>query len=241
MNYIENPKTAGSGIICCIPQTGTCSNNCPDCFFQSGRSYLEPLEKNLPNMPLLSDTVDMVVRVNDGNDSFNQILTVIDKTSNYRNKFYNTSIPVDLELYPAPVVLTINPGNCTDTTWHRVDPIPTNLMFVRFRANMWNVELADSAIEYYTHHDIPVVLTWMAYHEKESIGVEYYRDYEYRSRTKNAYHAIRHSAWKKAMDRYAMNKHVYSCGREGVVSGCRYCGNCLREYFSTMERIKSEA
>lgn len=24
MNYRENPKTAGSGIICCIPQAGNC-------------------------------------------------------------------------------------------------------------------------------------------------------------------------------------------------------------------------
>ncbi len=51
MDYKENPKTKGSGIICCIPQTGLCLMKCKDCFFQSGRSYLEPLEENLPNMP----------------------------------------------------------------------------------------------------------------------------------------------------------------------------------------------
>jgi|GEM_PF-4975445 len=28
--YIENPKTKGSGIICCIPQTGVCPIGCPD-------------------------------------------------------------------------------------------------------------------------------------------------------------------------------------------------------------------
>lgn len=55
MRYKENPKTKGSGIIACIPQTGVCPNKCEDCFFQSGRSYLEPLEENLPNMP----TVEM--------------------------------------------------------------------------------------------------------------------------------------------------------------------------------------
>jgi len=49
--YKENPKTKGSGIICCIPQTGICPQKCDDCFFQSGRSYLEPLVDNLPNMP----------------------------------------------------------------------------------------------------------------------------------------------------------------------------------------------
>ena len=67
MSYIENPKTKGSGIISCIPQKGICPNTCEDCFFQSGRSYLEPLDENLPNLP---EEVDyQIVRVNDGNDS----------------------------------------------------------------------------------------------------------------------------------------------------------------------------
>ena len=48
-NWIWNPKTKGSGILTCIPQTGICPNNCEDCFFQGGRSYLEPLSKNLPD------------------------------------------------------------------------------------------------------------------------------------------------------------------------------------------------
>ena len=56
MNYIENPKTKGSGIITCIPQEGICPMKCDDCFFQSGRSYLEPLDINLPNMPDLELT-----------------------------------------------------------------------------------------------------------------------------------------------------------------------------------------
>jgi len=51
MTYKENPKTKGSGILCAIPQTGRCPMQCSDCFFQSGRSFLEPLDENLPNMP----------------------------------------------------------------------------------------------------------------------------------------------------------------------------------------------
>ncbi len=38
MDYKENPKTKGSGIICAIPQKGICPSKCPDCFFQSVRS-----------------------------------------------------------------------------------------------------------------------------------------------------------------------------------------------------------
>ncbi len=49
MSYKENPKTKGSGIISCIPQKGVCPNKCEDCFFQSDRSYLEPLGENLPS------------------------------------------------------------------------------------------------------------------------------------------------------------------------------------------------
>jgi hypothetical protein len=41
MSYIENPKTKGSGIVCAIPQPGVCPIGCEDCFFQSGRSFLE--------------------------------------------------------------------------------------------------------------------------------------------------------------------------------------------------------
>lgn len=50
--WIWNPKCKGSGIITCIPQAGRCPNNCADCFFQSGRSYLEPLEENLPQQAM---------------------------------------------------------------------------------------------------------------------------------------------------------------------------------------------
>lgn len=49
MSYIENPKTKGSGIVCAIPQTGVCPIGCEDCFFQSDRSFLEPLDENLPS------------------------------------------------------------------------------------------------------------------------------------------------------------------------------------------------
>ena len=87
--YIENPKTKGSGIVCAIPQTGTCPNKCEDCFFQSGRSYLEPLVDNLPNLP---EEVDyQIVRINDGNDSNVDYPAVIMRTESYKHKFFNRS------------------------------------------------------------------------------------------------------------------------------------------------------
>ena len=44
----------------------------------------------------------------------------------------------------------------------------------------------------------------------------------------------------KVMEKFKYNKWVYSCGKiEGELGtpACNRCGNCLREYFATMERM----
>lgn len=256
MTYIHNPKTEGSGIICCIPQTGRCPNGCSDCFFQSGRSYLEPLDKNLPNIPSLEEAAGKIVRVNDGNDSNIKRDIVIENTKQFPNKFYNTAIPMYLEEFDAPIVLTLNPGKMTDTMFHKLDSIPKNLMMVRIRTNTWNIDMVDDAVEYYTSKDIPVVLTMMAYYNDNAIPEgeskiectrktcrDHKEHYIYRKRTLNSYYAITTAAWMAIMDRYRLNKFVSSCGKiEGELgkTGCRYCGNCLREYFATVERMKND-
>lgn len=234
MAYIENPKTKGSGIICCIPQNSICPNKCKDCFFQSGRSYLEPLDKNLPNIPW--DWINKVVRINDGNDS-NVEREVVEEASRHFSKyFFNTSINKDIEKFPGPVVLTINPGNMTDLDFHKIEDPPPNLMFVRFRTNTWNLSICDGAVDWYSDREVPIVLTFMAYHKEKD--VVHKPCYHYRKRTLNEYYVISFEAWHATMDRYKTNKWVYSCGREGIASQCRFCGNCLREYFATMERIR---
>ena len=239
MTYKYNPKTKGSGIICCIPQTGTCPNNCPDCFFQNGRSYLEPLNKNLPNMPSLEQIGHRVVRVNDGNDSNYARKKVVERTQYFKNKFYNTSDSIRIEDFPGPVVLTINPAKFTDSYFHKLDQIPKNLMFVRFRTNMWNLDILDEAIEHYTPKQVPVVLTFMAYYT-EKVSLEYRAHYTFRQRTLNSYYAITTKAWESVMAKYKYNHFVYSCGKtegEKGITSCSRCGNCLREYFNTMERL----
>ncbi|GEM_PF-853747 len=240
--YIENPKTRGSGIICCIPQIGICPMGCEDCFFQSGRSYLEPLEQNLPNMPDPDTVGDIsIVRVNDGNDSNNKQEAVILATEVYSRKFYNTSIPKNLEKFDAPVVLTVNPGTLTDTAACMLHDIPKNLMFVRFRANMWNQGICQDVVKWYSERSVPIVMTFMAYYNEKSIPEQWKDCYTYRKRTLNSYWAITTSAWEVFMSRYKYNKWVYSCGKiegEKGVTGCRFCGNCLREYFATLERLE---
>ena len=240
MSYIENPKMTGSGMLACIPQSGRCPNNCADCFFQSGRSYLEPLEKNLPNMPSIELLQTRIVRVNDGNDSNVHRDLVVQATQCYPMKFYNTSIPKELEKFDAPVVLTLNPGEQTDEEFYKLRSIPRNLMFVRYRVNMWNLALLDQAVDYYSIREVPCVLTFMAYFTTPvHSGFEPY--YIFRKRTLNSYWAITTGAWELVMARYKYNRWVYSCGKiegEKGVSGCRWCGNCLREYFATMERMR---
>jgi hypothetical protein len=238
--YIENPKTKGSGIYCCIPQRGVCPIGCADCFFQSGRSYLEPLSENLPNMP--EPNPRRIVRVNDGNDSNNFPGTVMEATEQYPFKFYNTSIPSRLDRFDAPVVLTANPGIYTDTNAALLAEIPSNLMFVRVRTNAWNLEIVDSAVKHYSAMEVPIVLTFMAYFTQD-IPEEHRGKYVFRKRTLNSYHAITTAAWEEIMARYKYNQWVYSCGKiegEKGTTKCARCGNCVREYFVTLERMTNQ-
>ncbi len=241
MVYKENPKTKDSGILCCIPQKGRCPQGCEDCFFQSGRSYLEPLEKNLPNMPTLEEAKMRLVRVNaDGNDSNVDRENVLLTTSNYPMVSYNTSYLKDIEGYKMPVILTVNPAVKTNTGYWKLPSIPSNLMFIRVRTNTWNLSLVDKIVNYYSANSVPIILTFMAYYSKK-ISWRHKRNYIYRKRTLNSYWAITTKAWRKIMKKYEDNIWVYSCGKiegEKGITKCRYCGNCLREYFATMERLR---
>lgn len=244
--YRENPKTAKSGIKCCIPQTvPQCPFACPDCFYQSGRSYLEPLNFNVPNMPDAEEADGRVIRVNDGHDSSYQYDLCMKATADFPHKFYNTSWPMHLERFDAPVVLTLNPGKATDKTFHKVDPIPRQLMMVRFRTNAWNLDMLAEAIEYYAPREIAVILTFMAYHEMASVPETHRHLYVERKRTMNSYVAISTEAWRDICRGFEGHKHelwIHTCGKvEGASGGtaCRHCGNCLREYFAANERMKS--
>jgi hypothetical protein len=239
MNYIENPKTKGSGVICAIPQKGICPVKCEDCFFQSGRSYLEPLDENLPNLPNLEQSRGKIVRVNDGNDSNNKRNMVMETTQCYDERFYNTSIPKDLTTFGAPVVLTVNPGPMTDEDVHLVDPAPRNLMFVRFRTNSWNLHLAKTTIEHYTPRGVPIVLTFMAYYT-DLVHPDHKGDYTYRKRTLNSYWVITSEAWDRIANKLGVNNNqmVHTCGKNAMTFACKHCGTCLREYYSTKCRME---
>ena len=235
--YIENPKTKGSGIVCAIPQKGICPRGCEDCFFQSGRSYLEPLYDKTPNMPSEEEAAGCVVRVNDGNDSSVNRGFVKDETAKYPLRFFNTSWPEGLDEYPGPVVLTVNPGEITNLSFYKVEKPPANLMFVRVRVNTWNLySVAGPVVQWYARdRQVPVVLTFMAYYDRPVPEI-FREDYECRKRTTNQYWCIKEERWREVMD-FLGGPLVYSCSGPGP-SGCKHCGNCLREFYATRERMK---
>ncbi len=269
--YRENPKTSGSGILTAIPQSGTCPMKCEDCFFQSGRSYLEPLVENLPNLPNHEQTMGRVIRMNDGNDSNVQREKVLEVSGDYASVFFNTSIPrLDFigrsplgKDRNSPVVLTINPGKMTEHEFYQLPDCwfgersavpgmtirymrpPSNLMFVRFRASWWNLRLCHSAVDHWTAQGVPVVLTFMAYHvapkllPQTAAGGPVYAE---RTRTLNSYWAITFEAWQEYVGYFANNPLVYTCGKfEGKSNGgCSRCGNCIREYYNAMERLRGD-
>ena len=242
MAYIENPKFAGSGIVACVPQDGPCPFGCKGCFANASNSYLPDHQ---PNIPTPEQARGRVVRVNDANDSNNQRDLVMHTAAQYADAFYNTSRPrLDFD---KPVVLTINPGEMTDKSYYTLSDCglvyqaPKNLMFVRFRTNTWNKDLCSRAVRYWTGLNVPVVLVFMAHNGEEDIPEDYRRDYVFRKRTLNSYWAITTTAWKEIVTRFLAMKLVYSCGRvEGELGDtkCKFCGNCLREYYATMERMR---
>lgn len=235
--YKWNPKVKGSGIITAIPQGGECPNRCADCFFQSGRSYLEPLADNLPHLPPDGFAVGRIVRINDGNDSNIEKEKVIEAGSCFADCFFNTALP-NLD-FPAPVVLTVNPAKMTDEDFHRIETLPANLMFVRIRVDTWNIDrVVRAAVDYYTERGAPVVLTYMAYYT-ETIPDGHNDKYEWRKRTENSYWVLTREAQKEIEALFADNPLVYVCGYKGE-HACRFCGNCLREYYAAKERLRAE-
>lgn len=246
MSYIENPKMEGSGIVDCIPQsTPNCPQECEDCFFLSGRSYLEPLKDNLPNIPSWREAGGRVVAVNrGGNDSNNERALVEQVGKRFIERFFNTASPQALDQYPGPVVLTVNPGEMTDTDFHLLDEFPKNLMFVRVRVNAWNInEVVIPAVYHYTDEDVKVVLTYMAYYRKDVPQVGWVdlppgeSFYEWKKRTLNSYWVLTDYVRQLIEQKYIDNPFVYTCGYKGT-HDCKSCGNCLREYYRVKEELK---
>lgn len=240
--YQINPKTKGSKVLCCVPQHGRCPVKCSNCFFQpnketgKSRAYLGENYEFTPNIPPNNIIEDNIIRVNDCNDSNNNKKLVIETTKNFKKKFFNTSIPKNLEEFIDPVVLTVNPAKMTDKSFHKLNPIPKNLMFVRARVNTWNVKLIDKIVNYYSENNIYIILTFMAYYET-NIPKTHEVFYSYRKRTLNSYWVINPECWNMISERYKENKYVKTCGLDALHFSCTDCRNCENLYYEIMQRL----
>jgi hypothetical protein len=224
-DYIENPKLVGTDIIDCIPQTGECPHQCPECFYNGGRFFRDV---NEPWIPTSEQIGNKIVRVNSGNDSNNNRKLVIEKTKNYEEKFYNTSVPkFD---FPGPVVFTCNGGPKSELKF--VDDVD-NLMFVRVRVNSWDMDIVDSAVaHYWDKHKVPVVLTFMRYYNQDLIPEWNKGDYEWRKSILNDYWCLKQEVIVSIMARYK-GRGVRMCGTP-VSSTCIDCRNCELLYYEKM-------
>jgi hypothetical protein len=215
----QNPKMVGTKLIDCVPQKGPCPNNCNQCYYN--KSFYAGHE---PFIPTLEEAAGKIVRVNSGHDSNIQKELVLEKTRHFPNRFYNTSIP-NLDFENAPVVLTVNPEE--DTSWVAME-WPDNLMYVRFRLNMWNVDIAKKVIRHYTELNIPVVLTFMRYyHRKFVVEPDYY---ERRMHISHEYWSIKESTWFWIMSDIGRHGLVYPCGTPQSPY-CRDCSVCETLYW----------
>jgi hypothetical protein len=217
----NNPKLLGTEIVDCIPQVGECKIQCSECFYNGGR-FFRALDT--PLMPTEEEIDNKIIRVNSGNDSNNQKELVLKVTKDFPNKFYNTSIP-NFD-FPGPVVFTCNGGKNSELKLIK----PDNLMFVRVRTNSWDVEIIDTAIEYYINiYKTPVVITFMRYYNRDLIPEGYKNDYEWKKNILNNYFCIKQETILKIMKRYN-GTGVRYCGNI-VSSTCIDCRNCELLYW----------
>ena len=218
-----NPKLVGSNLIDAIPQTGKCPGGCLECFYNGGRFY-RTLEE--PLLPSLEEVGGKIVRVNSGHDSNFQRDHVIESTKQYEHKFYNTSFP--LFDFPAPVVFT-----CNGRTPRFAD-CGENVMFVRVRANTWELELQDRLVEHYLEQDVSVVLTFMRYYDLRNVKIGHHREYEWRHSILNDYCCIKSDAALEVLGRYK-GEGVRMCGTLAS-SLCVDCRNCELLYWAHLRR-----
>ncbi len=216
----ENPKLKGSNIIDAIPQTGECPLGCAECFYNGGRFYRT---QDKPLLPIIEEAANKIVRVNSGDDSNINRQAVIKATVQYPHKFYNTSLP-NFD-FPAPVVFT-----CNGRSLILVKKGLENLMFVRVRTSIFDLDTVDKAVQHYAvKHKIPVVLTFMRYYSEESIPKEYRQYFEHKQHVLNSYYCHTIEAHLQVLTRYK-GLGVRMCGTP-VSSFCVDCRNCELLYW----------
>jgi hypothetical protein len=229
----ENPKLKGSGIIDCIPQTGYCPNGCLECYYNGGNFFTD---RKTPLLPSVEEVGEKLVRVNSGHDSNLQKDLVLKSTSRYEHRFYNTSLP-NFD-FPAPVVFTCN-GRDTDNSALMVVKGLENVMHIRFRTNLWNLDLLEEVIFFYTHvHYVPVTITFMRYTDIGNIPLKFREYYDFRKSILNMYYCLCKEKMIEISEKYAVHsKIVGTCGTVES-SYCKDCGRCVWSYSRMENKFK---
>lgn len=243
MTMKRNPKQEGTDFWDCIVQAGECPMQCNQCFYNRPEAYYVPIDE----MPLIPDPEEVgngIVRMNCGHDSNIEFEKVIAQAAKYKHAFFNTSIP-PLSHFPGPVVFTAN--RCEESRATLITPMPKNLMFVRLRTSATNLHWIDMAVEHYTAWEVPVVITFMAYYDREpQISDEVRHDiggregcYEWRVRHINSYWCPTKLFMRYVMNRYTDNRLVSMCSSIDSFY-CRNCRNCETYYVQTQKRLRGE-
>jgi hypothetical protein len=225
-----NPKLKDSGVIDCKPQKGKCPLDCNQCFYNREGAFYTDINRS--QFPSMFEVGKNIVRVNPGHDSNIEKEEVLKETEKYEHKFYNTSI-MDFK-FPAPVVFTANRKE-EETIPTITLPIPTNLMFVRLRVSDTNLDHIYSAIVFWAKHNVPVVLTFMAYYSEEPKNKE---NYEWQVRHTNSYWYPTKKFMKEVLKRMKKvgGRLVTMCGTLDS-RYCEQCGNCKNYYLQTIKHM----
>jgi len=223
-NENKNPKMKGTNIIDCIPQVGECPLRCDECYYNSGRFY-RTLDE--PLIPTLEEAKGKIVRINSGHDSNIQRDLVIRATKCYEHKFYNTSLS-NFD-FPAPVVFT-----CNGRELHLVKRGLDNLMFVRVRTSVFNMDEVLNATMYYLNHNVPVVLTFMRYYDISKIPISYRKGFVFKKHILNSYYCHTEEMQLRVLERFK-GLGVCMCGTP-VSSLCVDCRNCEFLYWEHLRK-----
>lgn len=243
---IRNPKQVDSSLYDCRPQTGTCPIGCSQCFYNRPDAFY--CDINEPNIPDPAEVGNSIVRMNCGHDSNLQRKLVIATAGQYKNFFFNTSIPnYD---FPGPVVLTIN--CCEEEPKRAIRPptiIPPNLMFIRIRASASNLGDVHRLVTDWSLSDVPIVITFMAYYDDEVVekvidnrhafyvGIDPNEMYEYKTRHINKYWCPTREMKMTTMKSLNVegNRLLTACCLDSEY--CKDCRNCESYYWITRGRL----
>jgi hypothetical protein len=255
----RNPKQDKSVLFDCRPQTGTCPNNCSQCFYNRPDAYYQDIHQ--PSIPTPEEVGDGIVRMNCGHDSNIERELVIETAKQYKHYFFNTSIP-NLD-FPGPVVLTANPReeegeSCYLPSYESYDEDGDsydNLMFVRLRVSPTNLYWIEDVIRSWTCFNIPVVLTFMAYYDDIPPGTKPKTDspgyfledksefkqvaYTWQKRHINSYYCATSEFMQYVTRRMKRigGRLVTKCGTVDS-RYCKDCQNCSTYYWQTRKHLQ---